>query len=312
MKPLSFLIFMIFMTTSALSQNGTKTLRLQLETGQSSFSPSTLMDYMESIELRLHYFGFEPIQVKVYDRKNKIFVEVNEVEDPVMTTDLIAGTGDFKVLPVYKIDDGGKMDQLFSTLQRLTQSQNGEGILSMNTTTLPGYSFRRYPPAVIGMAKGTDIAKVNQVLVKSEIRQLLPPNAKFIWAQKASTLHEGQYDLYLANMTPGQGLEGDHVAKTNVYQEENRFSRVRDIIDIWFDEAGTVELDKISKANVKRELIIVLNNAVISAPIVEGPIETGNIQIEGPFEGLETTALSRILRMKSLPGPPKVVNTVVE
>lgn len=177
---------------------------------------------------------------------------------------------------------------------------------------MPGYAFRRYPPAVIGMAFGKNISLVNNLLASPQIQKLLPPNSVFIWAQKASKLHEGQFDLYLADITPGNGLEGDHVAKTKVYQEANRFSRVRDIIDLWLNEEGTAQLDKITRANVARELIIVLNNAVISAPIVEGPIETGNLQIEGPFYGLETTALSRILKMKSLPGPPRVVATMVE
>lgn len=295
------------------AQNGDKTLKLELETGQSTFSPAVLMSYMESIEHRLHYFGFDPVQVKVYDRKDKIYVNVTNVEDPVLTSDLITGTGDFKILPIYKFDDGGQMDALFNLLEKeIAVGGKLEGLFEINTTTMPGYNFRRFPPAVIGMTPGKHLEKVNTFLASPAVQSTLPENGVFIWAQKASKLHEGKYDLYLANTTPGQGLEGDHVSRTNVYQEENRFSRVRDIIDLWLDKDGTSQLDKITRANVKRELIIVLNNAVISAPIVEGPIETGNLQIEGPFSGQETTALSKILRMKSLPGPPVVVSTVVE
>lgn len=73
-KTLSIIFFMSF-PFLGLTQNGDKTLILELETGQSSFSPSVLMNYMESIELRLHYFGFDPVQVKVFDRKDKILLK---------------------------------------------------------------------------------------------------------------------------------------------------------------------------------------------------------------------------------------------
>lgn len=74
-----------------------------------------------------------------------------------------------------------------------------------------------------------------------------------------------------------------------------------------FDSAGARKFADITRQNDGRQLAIVLDTQVISAPVINGQIPTGNGIITGNFTVQETTDLAILMRAGALPAPLNVI-----
>ncbi len=81
-------------------------------------------------------------------------------------------------------------------------------------------------------------------------------------------------------------------------------------VSITFDSRGAKDFDRITSANVKKRLAIVLDNAVYSAPVIQERIPNGRAQISGSFTTQEANDLAIVLRAGALPAPVNVIQNV--
>ena len=62
-----------------------------------------------------------------------------------------------------------------------------------------------------------------------------------------------------------------------------------------------------TKNNIGRNLAIILDNEVVSAPVIRDAIVTGNGQISGNFSVPEANNLAILLRSGALPAPLNII-----
>jgi protein-export membrane protein SecD len=79
------------------------------------------------------------------------------------------------------------------------------------------------------------------------------------------------------------------------------------IVNFEFDNAGGRQFGEVTRQNVGRNLAIVLDNKVISAPTIREPILGGRGQISGSFSAASAQDLAVLLRAGALPAPLKIV-----
>jgi preprotein translocase subunit SecD len=91
-----------------------------------------------------------------------------------------------------------------------------------------------------------------------------------------------------ASVRPGGGLEGMAV-------------------DFQFDARGAKVFGDITRANIGRQLAIVLDNQVESAPTIRDAITGGRGQITGNFDLTSAQDLANVLRHGALPAPLKLI-----
>ena len=91
-----------------------------------------------------------------------------------------------------------------------------------------------------------------------------------------------------ASVRPGGGLEGMAV-------------------DFQFDARGAQVFGDLTKANIGRQLAIVLDNQVESAPVIRDAITGGRGQITGNFDVAGAQDLANALRHGALPAPLKLI-----
>lgn len=72
-------------------------------------------------------------------------------------------------------------------------------------------------------------------------------------------------------------------------------------VDLEFNDAGTQLFKEATADNVGKPLAIVIDNEIISAPIVNEPIPSGRAQISGSFTAEEAQNLAVLLRSGALP-----------
>ena len=78
-------------------------------------------------------------------------------------------------------------------------------------------------------------------------------------------------------------------------------------VSVTFDSRGAEAFERITAANVKKRLAIILDNNVYSAPVIQERIAGGRAQITGNFTTQEAHDLAIVLRAGALPAPVKIL-----
>ncbi len=99
-------------------------------------------------------------------------------------------------------------------------------------------------------------------------------------------------------------LSGDRLTDARAAFEQQT---QQPIVTFRFDSVGASRFAQITQANVGRPFAIVLDNKVLSAPVIQTPITGGSGQISGSFTPQETTTLAALLRAGSLPAKLTVI-----
>ncbi len=99
-------------------------------------------------------------------------------------------------------------------------------------------------------------------------------------------------------------LTGDNLTNARV-EIGDRFSEP--YVTVSFDSVGASAFDRITAANVGRQLAIVLDGVVYSAPVIQERISGGRAQITGGFTMEEARDLAIALRAGALPAPVEVL-----
>ncbi len=81
-------------------------------------------------------------------------------------------------------------------------------------------------------------------------------------------------------------------------------------VSITFDPTGARIFEKVTEANVRRRLAIVLDNTIYSAPVIQEKIGGGRAQISGTYTTEEASDLAIVLRAGALPAPVEIIQNV--
>ncbi|MDG1889765.1 MAG: protein translocase subunit SecD [Verrucomicrobiota bacterium] len=131
------------------------------------------------------------------------------------------------------------------------------------------------------------------------------PGYEVLTERKASET-PGQPDNlieYLVKIKPEQGLTGTHISAAGVYP--NPMTGEPEI-DFTLTTEGALLFADITRQNVGRQLAIVLDGELKSAPVIRGAIEQGRGQITGDYEMREAFELSNVLE-NPLEAPVRIV-----
>jgi preprotein translocase subunit SecD len=99
-------------------------------------------------------------------------------------------------------------------------------------------------------------------------------------------------------------LTGEYLTDARV-QIDSQFSEPYVSID--FDKKGARLFERITEANVKKRLAIVLDGRVYSAPVIQEKISGGRARITGNFTMEEARDLAIVLRAGALPAPVTIL-----
>lgn len=127
------------------------------------------------------------------------------------------------------------------------------------------------------------------------------PDTVILYAHPAFTgINTGQAYILDADTV----LSGEHIIKAESVYDKNYDMY---LIAIEFDAKGAELFAEITKANIGKPLAIVLDGAVVSAPIVHEQITGGKAIISGNFSEQETRDLAALLQAGSLQTPISIV-----
>lgn len=156
-----------------------------------------------------------------------------------------------------------------------------------------------------------DTAKVNKLFASDDVQGIFPSNMKFLWAVKPFVAEDGKEFLQLYFIKKGRDgkapLTGEVV--TEARQDIDQGGRPE--VSMQMNSEGARKWKKLTGDNVKRQVAIVLDDYVYSAPVVQGEIPGGNSSISGNFTIEEAKDLANILKAGKLPAPTRIVEEAI-
>lgn len=159
---------------------------------------------------------------------------------------------------------------------------------------------------IIGISHYKDTADVKRMLEKPEIKALFPRDLKLLWGVKAIDMKEQYFELYAIKVTQKNGqaaMTGDVITKSSA--EFDQYGKPA--VSMSMNTDGARRWALLTKNNTNRNIAIVLDGYVYSAPNVTGEITGGNSQITGSFTVEETQDLANVLKSGKMPAPAKIV-----
>jgi SecD/SecF fusion protein len=159
-----------------------------------------------------------------------------------------------------------------------------------------------------------DTARVNALLNREDIRALFPANMKFLWDVKALVTTDKKE--YLALYPVKKGRDGKALLTGEVITDaQPSFEGGSPGVSMSMNSTGAQKWRKItaeaSSREPKRNIAIVLDNLVYSAPTVQSEIPNGNSSISGSFTVDEAKDLANILKAGKLPAPTRIVEEAI-
>jgi preprotein translocase subunit SecD len=157
--------------------------------------------------------------------------------------------------------------------------------------------------SLIWLVKESDKPKVSKILEKKEIQDLIPNDISFNFSHK-TFVDEGEkiYQFYILKREPE--LTGGVVinARSNIDPTNNT-----PVVYMEMNSEGSADWARITGANINKQIAIVLDNVVYSAPVVRSKITGGNSQIEGMANIQEAKLLEIVLKAGALPAPLSII-----
>ena len=160
------------------------------------------------------------------------------------------------------------------------------------------YNGQLAPGPVVGIADKKDIAKINEYLNMKQVKDILPRNLSLKWGVKAIDEKEQYFYLYAIKMTNRDGtpaLGGDVVTDANA-DFVQQAGRSEQQVSMTMNAEGAKAWARLTKENIGKAVVIVLDDMVYSAPNVQVEITGGRSQITGHFTPEEAKDLANVLK----------------
>jgi len=167
-------------------------------------------------------------------------------------------------------------------------------------------------PNIVSQGKERILVELPGIKNPSKIKNLIGKTAKLTFKFIAnSDADKNSFDILKSrnnlenyNIEKKLILSGEHLTDAQPgFDNINNTS----VVNFKLDNFGSKKFAYITKNNIGRRLAIIIDNEVISAPVIKDSISSGSGQISGSFSVQEANDLAIVLRSGALPVPMSII-----
>jgi protein-export membrane protein SecD len=280
-------------------------MHLVLEVDRSRLSPAEAKDApdraMEIIRNRVDQFGVaEPLIQR--EGEDRIAVQLPGLTDRQRAIDLIGKTA---LLEFKLVRTAPEVKNVFDRLDAYFASHGAvAGIdTSLRKTPLTGHFLSLETSAFI---RNEDLPAVEHLLSTAGVDSIIPSDSQLLWGD----VNEGYQGvtgraLYVVKREPE--MTGGSVASAEARVGLESTNPGGWGVSMKMTPKGRADFARVTGNNVQRQLAIVLDGVVSSAPSIRERIPSGDASITGNFDVEAAKDLAIVLRAGSLPAPVKII-----
>lgn len=261
---------------------------------------------MEIIRTRVDRYGVtEPAILK--QGNNRVVVELPGVANKERVRSLLKGTARLEFRLVVQPDQiSNAKDRVVSYYNQMASSDTSDTVAQgAQNPLMEVLNPRGRNPYSFGYSVGTDTARVNELLQRPEVQELMPRNMELMWgASPFSTTQNGQDLFELIGVRSEVEMTGEVIEEASVnFDQATNQPRV----SMNMNAEGARRWSRITGANIGKPIAIVLDGYVYSYPNVETKISNGRSSISGLESTVEAEDLVNILLSGALPAPLEII-----
>ena len=165
---------------------------------------------------------------------------------------------------------------------------------------------------MVGIASSKDTSRINTYLKMNQIKSLFPRDLKLMWSQNPykEDPTKSMYELHAIKITTRDGrppLGGDAITSARTSTDPSGNVKV----DMSMNGEGSKTWARMTRENIGRCLVVVLDGYVRSYPRVQNEITGGSTEITGDFTIEEADDLANILKSGKLPAPARIISDTI-
>ncbi len=298
-------------------------LEVDLEGIDSDKHQDTVDQAIKIIRNRVDQFGVAEPSI-TQEGGNRIVISLPGLPDVERATRLINTTALLELKMV------AQQGELFSTLGKLdeiiqSREKRGEGLAPDSLaagaeadSSEEAISFLEGAPeepgmpeisGLLAMMRGlrnggvfiykNDVPMVKRYLADEEISAAIPQGYEFVWGGADVSDDQGEMARILYYCTSKVELSGKNLKEAATSPDNDRPGFFK--VNFTLDRTGANLFARVTERNVGRQLAIVLDSQVHSAPRIETRIGQGRGDITGGFAAEEARDLAIVLRAGALP-----------
>ena len=247
---------------------------------------------------------------------------VSEQQENAGTDDL-AGLGEEENNPVDDLASlsedtepvlGDTTDTTVSDLESQLAGSDADSTAldSLNNSQLsPLYSLLQSNPNYGLLYRAEDTARINRIIQRADVRSLMPNDLDFVWEVKPRETTGDVETLQLYTLKRGRGGRAPLTGEVITQARQDFGERSQPAVSMQMNAEGARVWKRLTGNNEGRQIAIVLDNRVYSAPVVNGVIPNGSSSISGNFTVDEARDLANILEAGALPAPTRIVEEAI-
>ncbi|WP_297173500.1 protein translocase subunit SecDF [uncultured Porphyromonas sp.] len=270
------------------------------------------------LKTRIDRFGVVAPNVQRIEGQGRILVELPGVTEPQRVRELLQRSANLQFWRTYTYDEVAS--DLVDANNRLSAMANGNDQRPADTTANEADSTAVQTPAnagvedvlfsklnltnrgtIVGYARRADLDKIDAMLEEAHKQKVIREDLMLLWGnspiKNPQTGKETDiYELYAIrgnrNALPDLGGEVVTSARSEV---RNDLGQNRPVVTMTMNDEGARKWARLTGDNIGRNIAIVLDGVVYSAPNVNNEITGGRSEISGAFTVDETTDLANVL-----------------
>lgn len=270
------------------------------------------------LKTRIDRFGVVAPNVQRIEGQGRILVELPGVTEPQRVRELLQRSANLQFWRTYTYDEVAS--DLVDANNRLSAMANGNDQMPADTTANEADSTAVQTPAnagvedvlfsklnltnrgtIVGYARRADLDKIDAMLEEAHKQKVIREDLMLLWGnspiKNPQTGKETDiYELYAIrgnrNALPDLGGEVVTSARSEV---RNDLGQNRPVVTMTMNDEGARKWARLTGDNIGRNIAIVLDGVVYSAPNVNNEITGGRSEISGAFTVDETTDLANVL-----------------
>ncbi|GAB3639263.1 protein translocase subunit SecDF [Hymenobacter arcticus] len=158
----------------------------------------------------------------------------------------------------------------------------------------------------------SDTARMNVVLRSEEARSIMPPNMALLYLNKAIDANGQQFLRLVAVKKDRTGAVAAPISGEVVSDARQDYDQTgRPEVSMSMNPTGARKWQKMTGANIGKQVAVVLDDVVYSDPVVQSEISGGSTSISGSFSIDEAQDLAQVLKAGKLPAPTRIVEEAV-
>ena len=164
--------------------------------------------------------------------------------------------------------------------------------------------------SVVGIAAVRDTSRVNRLIARPQVKALFPADLEFYWSSKPMSGNQSYIQLHAlkASRERGASLSGRFVTDAR-----QTFGQIRGDAEVYMtmNSEGAKRWANLTRENIGKCIAILLDDYVVSAPVVNDEIKGGGSTISGNFTQQEAIDLANVLKSGKMPARARIESSEV-